>query len=499
MVQKRSDTFHVSQTPPGWVVRGWGQETYTGEFLTVEGSLSVTAVLAGFTILSEDTSSLPLIEYRRLTRGKERATDQAYYSLMHDAPNPEHTSMVFREFLQGHLLGWGNFYGQMIWDRKGVVREIWPLRPDRMTVFRDGGIRKYLYRPLKGPERAFRQDEVLHIPAFGFDGLTGLSRISQARNAIALSIAAEKYGSKFVQNDARPGVVLKHPQALGDDAFKHLRESWSAMHQGVDNSHKPAILEEGMDIATIGIPPEDAQFLQTRQFQVAEIARIFRIPPHMMGDVTKTSSWGTGIEQQELGYLSHTLRPWLTRIEQQLNKDLLLPEERKVYFFEHLVDGMLRTDINARFTAYAQAITNGFMTRNEAREKENWNPLDGLDEPLVPLNMAVAGTTPTPRSIQPLLRDMAERVLRREINELRDAVKRTKDRPEKYTAWLEQFYKSDLRMHIAQQLKPFVEAGYFSEDRADEIIGAYCAQRGDLMTWKMEEPTADHLMSLFEE
>lgn len=497
MVQKRSDTFHVSQTPPGWVVRGWGQETYTGEFVTVEGSLSVTSVLAGFTILAEDISSLPLILYRRLKRGKERASDHPYFSLMHDAPNPEHTSMVFREFIEGHLLGWGNFYGQLIWDRKGVVREVWPLRPDRMSVFREGGVRKYLYRPMKGPERAFRQDEVLHIPAFGFDGLTGLSRISQARNAIALSIAAEKFGSKFFQNDARPGIVLKHPQSLGDDAYKHLSESWSSLHQGVDNSHKPAILEEGMDIATIGIPPEDAQFLQTRQFQVAEIARIFRIPPHMMGDVTKTSSWGTGIEQQELGYLSHTLRPWMTRIEQQLNKDLLLPEERRTYLFEHLSDVMLRTDTTARFQAYAQAITNGFMTRNEAREKENWNPLDGLDEPLVPLNMGTAGATP--RSVSPLLHDLAERVTRREINELRDAAKRCKDRQEKYNAWLEQFYKSDLRTFMAQLLKPFVDAAYFTSERADDIIGSYCSQRGDMMTHKMEEPTVDHLFGLLEE
>ena len=476
---KRSDSFHVSQEPPGHVVRGWGNETYTNEYVTVEGSLSVTAVMAGLTILGEDTASLPLLLYRRLKRGKERATDRPYYRLMHDAPNPEHTSMVFREILAGHLVGWGNFYGQLIWDRNGVVQEIWPLRPDRMSVFREGGTRKYIYRPLKGPERAFRQDEILHIPAFGFDGLTGLSRIAQGRNAIGLSIAAEKFGSKFFANDARPGIVLKHPGKLGEGAFQHLSESWKQMHQGVDNSHNPAILEEGLDVQTIGIPPEDAQFLQTRQFQVSEIARIFRIPPHMIGDVTKTSSWGTGIEQQELGYLSHTLRPWLTRIEQQLNKDLLLADEKNDYLFEHLTDVMLRTDTNARFQAYAQAITNGFMTRNEVRERENMNPLDGLDETLVPLNMSVVGEEEpdvvdqvddapdeTDESdgqrgrinadLEPFVLDMAQRIARREAKEVTDAAKRwaEKGKSERYLAWLEQFYKQDHAEYMTRTLAP---------------------------------------------
>jgi HK97 family phage portal protein len=506
MVQRRSDVFHVSQDPPGRVVHHYGQETYTGEPVTVEGSLSVTAVMAGFTILSEDTASLPLILYRRLKRGKERATDNPYYALMHDAPNPEHTSMVFRELLAGHLVGWGNFYGQLMWDNKGIVQEIWPLRPDRMEVFRENGVRKYIYQPITGLERAFRQDEILHIPAFGFDGLTGLSRIAQARNAISLSIAAEKFGAKFFTNDARPGIVLKHPGALGDEAYKHLSESWGAIHQGVDNSHKPAILEEGMSLETIGIPPEDAQFLQTRQFQVAEVARIFRIPPHMIGDVQKSTSWGSGIEQQELGYLSHTLRPWLTRIEQQLNKDLLLSAEKRDFVFEHLTDVLLRTDTTSRFQAYAQAITNGFMTRNEAREKENWNPIDGLDEPLVPLNMQEAGATPDPKiaprtmDIKPLLRDVAERIARREVNELRDAVKRCKDKPEKYATWLEGFYKREHPAFIAQLLRPFVEAFYFTEDRAQGIIDAYCDQRGDLLLANpLEDPTTDHFLQVIEE
>ena len=155
-----------------------------------------------------------------------------------------------------------------------------------------------------------------------------------------------------------------------------------------------AVLEEGLDIKTIGIEPEAAQFLQTRQFQVSEIARMFRIPPHMLGDVTNSTSWGTGIEQQEIGYLPHTLRPWLVRIEQQLNKDLLLPPSGSNYFFEHLVDALLRTDIKARMDAYSVAILNGILSPNEAREAENRNPYDGGDTYRFPLNTGAAGAQP---------------------------------------------------------------------------------------------------------
>ena len=325
MIQ-RSSTFHVSQEPPGWVVRDYGEDTYAGEDVTVEGALQVTAVLAAFTILMEDTSSLPLITYRRLARGKERAYESPYYRLLHDEPNPEHTSLVYREFVMGHMLGWGNHYSQKIWDRKGILRELWPLRPDHMDVFRENGQRKYLYTEAKGNQRAFRAEEIWHVPAFGFDGLMGYSRITLARNAIGLSMAAEKYGSKFFANDARPGFVLKSPNPLSDTAYKRLSESWDIIHQGSDNAHKKAILEEGLDISTIGINPADAQFLETRKHQVDEIARMMRIPPHMLGSVDRSTSWGSGIEQQELGYLSHTLRPWLKRIEQQAHKDLLLED-----------------------------------------------------------------------------------------------------------------------------------------------------------------------------
>lgn len=485
-------------------------DTVTGESVTVVGSLSVPAVLGAFTILSEDTASLPLILYRRLERGKERAINNPYYALMHDAPNPEHTSMVFRELMMGHLLGWGNFYAQIIYDSRGRVVELWPLNPANMEVFRDeSGERKYLYTTARGDKRAFRAVDILHIPAFGFDGLVGYSRIAMARNSIAMAFSAEKYAGRVFQNDARPSVALKHPGKLDDETvYERLINQWNLTYRGAGNAGKAVILEEGMDVATIGFPPKDAMFIEQQEWSITQISRVFRIPPHMLGQVDRSTSWGSGIEQQELGYLSHTLRPWLVRIEQYLNKDLLLEADRRQYFYEHLTDGMLRTDIQARFAAYAQAIANGFMTRNEAREKENWNPIDGLDEPLVPLNMAKAGgddmsnDAPMDESpddmpmsdsdtVRAFVMDAAERCVRREMNEVNDAIKRwiDKGKPEKFMAWLEEFYKRDHAEFIQRAFAPL-------KADVDRQIGLYCLNHGQLVSRALQDGTS--ILSIME-
>ena len=500
LYEKRS----VSLTaPPEWLLEAVGASpTYSNENVTVERSLTIPAVLNGFSILMEDTASLPLILYRRLERGKERATENPYYALMHDAPNDEMTSMVFREIVMGHLLGWGNFYGQMIWDNKGVVREIYPLKPSLMEVGRKNGERVYLYRPEGGSPIAFRQDQILHIPAFGFDGLRGYSRISLARNAIGLAMATEKYGSKIFANDARPSVVIMHPGALSDNARKNLSESWQQTYAGSNNAAKTAIIEEGMDIKTIGFPPDDAQFIETQKWTVQQIARVFRIPPHMLGDVERSTSWGSGIEQQEIGYLTHTLRPWMVRIEQQLNKDVLLKDDRREYFYEHLVDAMLRTDLKSRMDAYAVAITNGIITRNEARERENLLPYEGGDEPLYPMNMTTgeesqddnnaddinqdetpvdekAPPPPKPeRDLTPLLLDALKRISKRDTNELQGALKRYEGKPEKFNAWVEEFYKRDYPEFIQQTFQPLIDAGFANLTHIRQFITSFIDQRG---------------------
>jgi len=440
------------------------ERSYSEETITPEMSLTVSAVLAAFTILSEDLSSLPLLLYERRGRNKFRAYGSAYYRLMHDSPNPEHTSMTFRELMMGHLLGWGNFYGQLIVDKNGDVQEIWPLRPDRMTVERKEGSRIYTYQTTAGKPRVFIDDEILHIPAFGFDGLVGYSRIALARNAIGLSISTEKFGAKFFSNGASVGILYKHPGKLTDPAYEHLNQSLKE-HTNVENSHKPIILEEGMSIEKLGIPPDDAQFLETRKFQVSEIARIFRVPPHMIGDVERSTSWGSGIDSQEQGYVNHTLRPWAKRIEEYLNLRVLLEKDQPTYFYEHLMDGLLRGDIATRYQAYVSAITNGFMSRNEARERENMNPRQGLDAMLQPLNMATvadngaAASDQPANALEPLWRQAFNRVLKREANDIRGAARRSLAKGQQaFAEFVENFYRHDHAAFMSAQLKPLVDA-----------------------------------------
>lgn len=474
-----------NERPMRTVVR---ERSESGEVITPESALSVSAVLAAVTIIAEDISSLPLVLYRRVAGGgKSRAFDVPYYSLMHDAPNPEHTSMIFREIMVSHLLAWGNFYGQMIWDSSGTVTEIWPLRPDRMEVARKNGQRVYLYRSADGVQHSFTQDDILHIPAFGFDGLTGYSRIALARNAIGLAKSTEKYGSKLFSNGAKPGVVLKHPKTLGAVAAKNILESWNANYQGADNSHRTALLEEGMDITQIGIPPEDAQFLETRQFQVSEIARIFRVPPHMIGDVSGSTSWGSGIDSQEQGYVAHTLRPWMIRIEQALSQQVLLSDQRAYLFFEHLVDGLLRGDIQTRYASYVQAITNGIMSPNEIRARENLNPYPGGDAYYHPLNIGEsAAAAPAAANANPLAQlyqDSAARVIRRECNDIRGAARRTLARGQEaeFRTWLGEFYREH-RGFTARQFAPLLAAqraisGAEPDGQVESYFDGYISRR----------------------
>lgn len=498
LFEKRS----VSLTsPPDWLVEYLGGgPSYSGENVTVEKSITVPAVMAGFTVLSEDTASLPLILYKRLARGKIRAVEHPLYALLHDAPNPEMTSVVFRELIMGHLLGWGNFYAQQIWDNRGVVRELWPLNPSLMEVGRRNGQRVYLYRKPDSAAIAFTQDDILHIPAFGFDGIKGMSRIAQARNAIGLAISAEKYGARVFKNDGRPGVVLTRPgKALSDDARTRLIESWNQTYGGSENAGKTALLEEGMDLKTLGFPPEDAQYIESRKFSIQEIARIFRIPPHMLGDVERSTSWGSGIEQQEIGYVTHTLRPWTVRIDQQLNKDLLLERERGEYFFQHLFDDMLRSDTLSRMQSYAIAITNGILTRNEVREAENRLPYDGGDEPLHPLNMTSDRQDDTEtdqdeqpmRDFTPLLMDAMRRIAKRDENELSGALKRYQGKPDKMVQWIEEFYKRDYPQFIMSALQPYVDSQIISNTRVKQFVQQMTDVRGNEISNGLAEPSMD--------
>ena len=339
-------------------------------------AMQMTAVYSCVRILTEAVASLPLHFYKYGENGsKVKAVDHPLYMLLHGEPNPGMTSFVLRETLMTHLLLWGNAYAQIIRNGKGEIIAVYPIMPDRMKVDRDEHGRLYYEYQVssddaptnKGTTVKLTPDEVMHIPGLGFDGLVGYSPIAMAKNAIGLAIAAEEYGSKFYANGAAPSGVLEHPGTLKDPS--KVRDSWSQTFGGSANSHKVAGLEEGMKYTPISISPNEAQFLETRKFQIDEIARIFRVPPHMVGDLEKSSF--SNIEQQSLEFVKYTLDPWVSRWEQNMARSLLTAEEKQNYFIKFNVDGLLRGDYQSRMNGYATARQNGWMSANDIRELEN--------------------------------------------------------------------------------------------------------------------------------
>ncbi|CAM3183272.1 MULTISPECIES: phage portal protein [Streptococcus] len=354
--------------------------TTSGQNVDEFKAMQTTAVYACVRILSEAIASLPIHVYERTDKGKEKRVDHPLYFLLHDEPNPEMSSFVFRETLMSHLLIWGNAYVQIIRDRSGNVISLYPLLPDKMSVHRDSrGILYYKYQRQteENPNITetgtviLPQEDVLHVPGLGFDGLIGYSPIALAKNAIGMTLATEEYGASFFRNGANPGGVLEHPGILKDP--KRVRDSWNEVYKGVANAHKVAVLEEGMKYTQIGIPPEEAQFLQTRKFQINEIARLYRIPPHMVGDLEKSSF--SNIEQQSLEFVKYTLDPWVVRFEQSFKRALFLPEEKKTHFIKFNVDGLLRGDYQSRMNGYAVGRQNGWLSTNDIRELEDLNLL----------------------------------------------------------------------------------------------------------------------------
>ena len=367
-----------------------------GKNVNERTAMQMTAVYACVRILSEAIAGLPLHLYRYAEDGsKSKATDHTLYSLLHDEPNPEMTSFVFRETLMTHLLLWGNAYAQIIRNGKGEVLALYPLMPNKMQVDRDDSGQLY-YTYSRSKEEANAKDnessvklspyDVLHIPGLGFDGLVGYSPIAMAKNAIGMAMACEEFGAKFFANGASPSGVLEHPGILKDPA--KVRDSWNAAYGGSANSHKVAVLEEGMKYSPISISPNEAQFLETRKFQINEIARIFRVPPHMVGDLEKSSF--SNIEQQSLEFVKYTLDPWVIRWEQSLARALFSPDEKHTYFFKFNVEGLLRGDYQSRMTGYATARQNGWMSANDIRELEDLDRIsadEGGDLYLVNGNM----------------------------------------------------------------------------------------------------------------
>lgn len=363
----------------GFDQREQGQAGYAWSFPTTsstglvgrDSALNIVAVYACVRVLAETVASLPLLLYRRNDGGKERYSDNEWYETLHDRPNPEMTSFVWRETMMSHLTTWGNAYNEIAYDRMGRP-QLWPIRPDRIeALYDERGVKVFDYLSPMGGRRRLKPGTVFHIPGLSSNGLRGLSPITLHREALGLYQAAQNFGTSFFRNNARPAVVLSHPRNLTPAAIERLSAQMESL-KGSDNAGKTVILEEGLELHEIGIPPEDAQYIETRKFQMQEVARMFRVPPHMVGDLERATF--SNIEHQSIDFVVHTIRPWLVRIEQEINTQLLT--EDGVYA-EFLVDGLLRGDAESRAKALQTLRQNGVISADDWRAIENLNPIGG--------------------------------------------------------------------------------------------------------------------------
>lgn len=526
----------IGRLPARAQQRSWPAMLGEGGFggVSEEGALRLAAVYACVKVLSETVASLPLILYERLERGKRRATERPLYRLLHDDPNPLMTAFEWREALTAHVVLWGNAYCEIEFSNAGEPIALWPLRPDKMVDIRRAGDQlTYVYELPGGRSMPLAGDRVLHIRGLSPDGLRGYSVISDfARRLVGMGTAIESFGATFFSNGARPGGVLQHPAKLSDEAYENLRESWSARHEGLNNAHRVAILEEGMTFQAIGTPPEEAQFIESMKFNRSQIASIFRIPPHLIGDLDKATF--SNIEQQSIEFKTYTMEPWLVRWQQAINSRLLSDGERVSYFAEFLADALLRGDTVSRYQAHSIGRQNGWLSANDIREIENLNPIEGGDVYLIPLNMVPAGSgasepvtvtadeggagdearsAPGQRMVQlrngvevradewnaaaarhrlqvaylPLYEDVAGRVVRREANDVGNAARRLlgKGRRDDFERWLDEFLIDDERFvrkayepvmnSYASQIEELTarETGREASGSIDGFAGAY--------------------------
>ncbi|WP_374355563.1 phage portal protein [Limnohabitans sp.] len=364
--------------------------TSSGVRVTPDASLRLSAVYACVRILSETMASLPIVLYRkRVDGGKDRVTDHWLHTLLCRRPNRYQNPFEWREMLQGHLALRGNAYCQIITNPRGEIVELVPIHPDRvrMELLRSGEFR-YRVTDRFGDELVLPRGDIWHLKGLSSDGLMGMSPIELARESLGMALAAQDYGARFFANDAKPtGGWIEFPGSFKDaEAKKVFRESYQAAQSGA-NRGKVLVLENGMKFHEVGVTNKDAQFLELRKFQITDIARLFRVPPHMIADLDRATF--SNIEQQSLEFVMHTMTPWAERWEASIGAELLLDGDELEVEFDFA--NLMRGDAASRSAYYQSGIQNGWLTRNEARVAENLNPLDGLDEPLRPLNMVEEG------------------------------------------------------------------------------------------------------------
>jgi HK97 family phage portal protein len=463
--------------PDRWFIRGFGGDQVAGVTVNEETALSATAVWAGVRIISETLAMLPLELYERKDeRSKVQARQMSLWKVIHDEPNPEQTSFEFRDMQQGFLLLWGNCYAQKIYNGRGEVSELWPLVPWRVTPLRtrSGSLAYEVELPGQaGQKTTLPADDILHIRGFTSTGLLGDNTVQKFRQAIGLSLAAEDFGGKFFSNGLNPSGVLKHPSKLGAEGRKNLRDSFTEANGGLSKAHRLMVLEEGLEWIKMSVDPEKAQALETRKFQVTEVSRILRLPPHLLYDLERSTN--NNIEHQGQEFVTYSMQPWLTRWEQRLNRSLLLPSQRGKFFTQFEVKGLLRGDSVAR-AAFHQAMFNvGAYSPNDILNHEGEEPVPGGDQRFVQLNLAPlekvaemveaqlkAKAAPPPvepdpkepkpkapepkpdarAALAPVVRAEAERLIRRQVKAVTGAAKKP---VQDFRVWADGFFERETK------------------------------------------------------
>jgi HK97 family phage portal protein len=379
-----------------WYGNYSGYGTASGQTVTPEKALLLSAVYSSVRVCCETVSSLPKVIYKRLPDGgKERAVNHPLYKVLHSRPNQVQTSMEWVEMMQGHLELRGNAYSLIQPGPQGAIDQLIPVHPDRVRTFRlpNGRLRYEVRDWYTGELRSLTQDEIFHLRGWSSDGMTGMSTILHgARETVGIGLAQQDYAARFLENDSQPRGVLEHPQTMSQEANTRLRNTFQESQAGA-NRHKPAILEEGMTYHALTLNNKDSQFLEAREFTRSEIAGMFRVPPHKIGDLTKATF--SNIEQQNIEFVVDCVRPRVVRWEERINVDLINPLQidNEDYFCEFLLDGLLRGDQKSRYEAYTNGRNTGFLSVNDIRRMENLNPIGKAgDEYLRPLNMVPLGT-----------------------------------------------------------------------------------------------------------
>jgi HK97 family phage portal protein len=390
---KLRQLFNLSLTEPkAWDPSLWrlsGSVSQSGEIVNPKTALNYSAVYSAISLISGTIGSLPLHLMQRKDQKKRIADDRITYRVLHDEWNPLMTAMAGRECLMAHVLAWGNGYAEKVFNGYGEVVQLWPITPDRcFPEMREGNL---VYRiKVNGQEIILPREKVLHVPGLGFDGFVGYSVVNMAAKSIGLGMALETFGELYFGQGTHPGIVVSHPKALSNESAKNLKEALTNTYSGLGKAHRLMLLEDGMKLEKLGIPPNDSQFLESRQFQIPEIARWFNLPPHKLKDLTRSSF--SNIESEQISFITDSILPWLVRLEQNYNMQLLSSSDKQLsgrgrLYFKHIVEGLMRGDAASRAAFYTVMLDKGVFSINEVRELEDKDPVEGGDIHLVPLNM----------------------------------------------------------------------------------------------------------------